>query len=49
LAKEAGPRDAVIIFFAGHGQVVNLPDGARAGFLLPFDADVSLDDVSDPG
>ncbi len=43
-----GPDDALVVFFAGHGQVVNLGDGKRAGYLIPHDADLKLEDGSDP-
>lgn len=42
-----GKDDAFVLFFAGHGKVINVdikpnnPRG-REGFLLPFDADVDL-------
>ena len=42
-----GKEDAFVLFFAGHGKVINVdskpnnPKG-REGFLLPFDADVDL-------
>ena len=36
-------RDGVVVFFAGHGQSVKLPEG-EMGFLLPSDANADLDD-----
>lgn len=49
LATELGDRDALLVFFAGHGQVVDLPSYGRAGFLVPYDAELDLNDRSDPG
>lgn len=48
LATELGDRDALVVFFAGHGQVVDLPSYGRAGFLVPYDAELDLNDRSDP-
>lgn len=48
LGSELGPRDALVVFFAGHGQVVDLPSHGRAGFLVPYDAELDLADRSDP-
>jgi TPR repeat protein len=45
--RELGPEDVLLIFFAGHGQVINLPENRRAGFLIPYDADLDLDDPRD--
>ncbi|HID55006.1 TPA: caspase family protein, partial [Candidatus Poribacteria bacterium] len=41
-----GEDDAVLVFFAGHGQSVKLPEG-EMGFLIPSDAKVDLKDTSD--
>lgn len=49
LATELGGSDALLVFFAGHGQVVDLPSYGRAGFLVPYDAELDLNDRSDPG
>lgn len=46
--QELGDEDALIVYFAGHGQVVPLPSGEEAGFLVPADADLDLTDKSDP-
>jgi len=35
--KKAGDNDRVLIFFAGHGETIDLPDGGEMGFLLPVD------------
>ncbi len=43
--KALGPDEALIVFFAGHGKVVeDRKTGAREGFLLPYDARVDLDE-----
>lgn len=41
LKRELGERDALLVFFAGHGRVVELPSFGRAGYLVPYDADVA--------
>ena len=33
-AKE---NDRVLIYFAGHGETVDLPDGGEMGYLMPID------------
>lgn len=42
--KSLGPDDALVIFFAGHGQTIELDSYGRAGFLVPFDALLDLND-----
>jgi TPR repeat protein len=49
LGEGLGEGDALLVFFAGHGQVVELPSYGRAGFLVPYDAELDLEDRSDPG
>ena len=39
ITKKAGKNDRILIFFAGHGDTENLPDGGEIGYLLPVDAD----------
>jgi len=39
ISKAANENDRVLIYFAGHGETVDLPDGGEKGYLLPFDAD----------
>ncbi len=46
--EKLGQRDALILFFAGHGQVIELPSYGRAGYLVPYDANLDLNDRSDP-
>jgi TPR repeat protein len=38
-----GDRDALVVFFAGHGQVIDLPSYDRAGYLLPYDSNLDLE------
>lgn len=47
LGKSLGEKDALIIYFAGHGKVIKLPTFGRAGYLIPFDADLDLKDTRD--
>ena len=44
LAVGAKENDAVIVFFAGHGVILNLDSYGRAGFLVPYDAQVNFRD-----
>jgi hypothetical protein len=37
ITKKAGNNDRVLIFFAGHGETEDLPDGGEMGYLLPVD------------
>mgnify|MGYP002525754679 CR=1 FL=1 len=39
ITKKAESNDRVLIFFAGHGQTQDLPDGGEMGYLLPVDGD----------
>ena len=47
-AGDLGNEDALIAYFAGHGQVVPLPGGDESGYLLPSDADLDITDTGDP-
>jgi hypothetical protein len=38
LPKKVGKNDRVVIFFAGHAQTRDLPDGTQMGHLMPVDA-----------
>jgi TPR repeat protein len=49
LGGELGDGDVLVVYFAGHGVVIPTSDGSRAGYLIPADADVDANDVSDPG
>lgn len=48
LSKELTDDDALIVYFAGHGQIVDLPSFGRAGYLIPYDADLAIRDTSSP-
>jgi len=37
ISTSAKENDRVLIFFAGHGQTMDLPDGGEMGYLLPVD------------
>ena len=39
ITKNANANDRVIIFFAGHGETMDLPEGGEMGYLLPVDGD----------
>jgi TPR repeat protein len=43
-----GNEDALVVYFAGHGQVVPISSESEAGFLIPADADLDINDKSDP-
>ena len=52
-AVSLGEQDVLIVFFAGHGQVINLPvernrPPMREGFLVPYEARLALDDHRNP-
>lgn len=47
LGGELGERDALIVYFAGHGQIVDLPSFGRAGYLIPHGAPLDPRDASD--
>ena len=37
ITKQSGERDRVLVFFAGHGDQEDLPEGGQMGYLLPVD------------
>ena len=37
VSLEAGENDRILVFFAGHGETMSLPDGGEMGYLLPVD------------
>ncbi len=39
ITKVAGENDRVLIFFAGHGETFDLPDGGEEGYLIPYEGD----------
>lgn len=47
--RKIQPDDRLFIYFSGHGQTVKMPSGGDMGFLIPYDADVDLNDVDNPG
>ncbi len=40
--------DALLLFFAGHGHIVERTGGARSGYLIPYDAQLDLSNDSNP-
>ena len=42
--SELGKDDALIVFFAGHGQVLERPVQGESGYLVPADARLDLND-----
>ena len=48
LGAELGDSDVLVIYFAGHGQVIPANDGGETGYLLPADAELDLTVVSNP-
>ena len=50
--KELGSNDALLVHFSGHGiaieqPIVELPDYGTKGYLIPYDAEVTLSDKTD--
>src|SRR4051794_18117145 len=45
--QELGDQDALIVFFAGHGQVIELPESGEAGYLIPADARLDINSRTD--
>ena len=37
ITTKAGKNDRVLIYFAGHGETDDLPNGGEMGYLLPID------------
>lgn len=44
LPQKAKKNDGVLIFFAGHGETVDLPDGGNLGYLVPVDGSTEKSD-----
>ncbi len=40
LANDVGLNDTVVVFFAGHGNTLEMPNGSRLGYWVPVDGDV---------
>jgi TPR repeat protein len=47
-AAKLGEKDVLLVYFAGHGNVIDLPSYGRAGYLIPYDARLDLDEPGDP-
>ena len=45
ITKKMRQPDSFVFYFAGHGQGFTLANGERVGYILPYDADVSLKNV----
>ena len=39
ITTKAEDKDRVLIYFAGHGDTYDLPEGGEMGYLLPVDGD----------
>ena len=39
ITKDAEANDRVIVFFAGHGETMDLPGGGEKGYLIPVEGD----------
>ncbi len=39
LRRNAQKDDRVLVFFAGHGETIQMPDGRQKGYILPYDVD----------
>ena len=39
IAFKAQERDRVLVFFAGHGETMELPEGGQMGYLIPVNGD----------
>lgn len=44
LPQTVKKNDGVLIFFAGHGETVDLPDGGNLGYLVPVDGSTERSD-----
>ena len=44
--RRVKPEDRVLMYFSGHGQTVPIPRESEMGFLLPYDAKLDLNDVT---
>lgn len=48
LSAAAKENDALILFYAGHGVVVEQDSYGRTGYLIPYDAELDLKNTSAP-
>ena len=39
ITKQAEENDRVLVFFAGHGETMDLPEGGEKGYLIPVEGD----------
>ena len=39
IIRNAGENDRILIFFAGHGLTLDLPESGEMGFLIPVDGE----------
>ena len=37
IVLSAGSNDRILIYFAGHGETMPLPDGGEMGYLIPWE------------
>ena len=42
IATKSNENDRVIIYFAGHGKTLTLPNGMEIGYLIPVDGDINF-------
>ena len=42
IKKQAQKKDSFVFYFAGHGQGLRLETGGKVGYIIPYDAQVSL-------
>jgi len=40
MLKQAGKKDRVVVFFAGHGETFTKPDGGEKGYLVPTEGNL---------
>jgi len=46
-SSRVSSSDAVVIYFSGHGQTIDLATGGEMGFLIPQDAEINLEGETD--
>ena len=39
VTRKASENDRILIFFAGHGETIDLPESGEMGFLIPVDGE----------
>jgi uncharacterized caspase-like protein len=44
LPRKTKKNDGVVVFFAGHGETVDLPDGGNLGYIVPWDGSTDQND-----